>query len=82
VVTLSEKKALIAEFLSRCNRYADDKLCVYGAALDGATGRGALDLQDKISHWTAYRTFNEHTLEELKTARLDEWFAEFGRGGR
>jgi hypothetical protein len=82
VVTLSEKKTLIAEFLARCNGYADVKLDEYRAALDGASGRSALDLQDKIGHWTAYRTFNEHTLEELKTARLDEWFAEFGRGGR
>jgi hypothetical protein len=82
VVTLNEKKALIAEFLARCNRYADDKLTEYRAALDDASGRSALDLQDKIGHWTAYRTFNEHTLDELKTTRLDEWFAEFDRAGR
>ena len=39
-----------------------------------ASGREALALQDKIGHWTAYRTFNEHTLGELATRELDEWF--------
>jgi hypothetical protein len=34
----------------------------------------ALGIQDKIGHWTAYRTFNEHTLGELATPRLDDWF--------
>ena len=77
-MTLDEKKRLVADFLTRCNRYADGKLAEYRAALDEASGRRALELQDKIGHWTAYRTFNEHTIEELASARLDEWFAESG----
>ena len=39
-----------------------------------ASGMTALGIQDKIGHWTAYRAFNEHTLSELATARLDDWF--------
>jgi hypothetical protein len=42
--------------------------------LASATGFDALDIQDKIGHWTAYRTFNEYTIEELKTRELDDWF--------
>jgi hypothetical protein len=75
-MTLDEKKALVADFLARCNRYADDKLAEYRTALDGASGPRVLELQDKIGHWTAYRVFNEHAITELRTAALDEWFAE------
>lgn len=82
MMTVNEKKTLVAEFLSRCNRYADDKLAEYRAALDGASGSRALELQDKIGHWTAYRAFNEHTIAELRSAKLDEWFAESGPPNR
>jgi hypothetical protein len=77
-MTLEEKKRLVAAFLQHCNRYADGKLAEYRTALDGASGWRALELQDKVGHWSAYRAFNEHTIEELETARLDEWFAELG----
>ena len=75
-MTLTEKKALVAAFLTRCNRYADDKLAHYRAALADTSGRSSLELQDKIGHWTAYRAFNEYTIQELQTTRLDAWFAE------
>ena len=32
-------------------------------------------MQDKIGHWTAYRAFNEHALDELARGELDDWFA-------
>lgn len=81
-MTLEEKKMLIVDFLTRCNRYSDDRLTEYRAALDGASGSRALELQDKIGHWTAYRAFNEHTIAELRTAALDEWFADSGPANR
>jgi len=71
---LSEKKAVVAAFIARCNDYADAMLARYRAELDAASGMTALAIQDKIGHWTAYRAFNEHTLHELATARLDDWF--------
>jgi hypothetical protein len=73
-VTLMEKKQLISDFLTRCNHYADDQLRGYGAQLSAADGARALELQDKITHWTAYRVFNAYTIEELKTETLDHWF--------
>lgn len=73
-MTLSEQKSLVAGFLARCNQYANDKLEQYQQQLATATGQRALEIQDKIGHWTAYRAFNEHTIEELRGDMLDEWF--------
>jgi hypothetical protein len=72
-MSLAEKKAVIAQFIAKCNDYADGKLAEYRLQLDAASGRDALAIQDKIGHWTAYRAFNEHTLGELATAKLDAW---------
>jgi hypothetical protein len=69
------KKAVVADFLTRCNRYADSQLDKYRAELAALSGREALAVQDKIGHWTAYRAFNEHALEELARGELDDWFA-------
>jgi hypothetical protein len=70
---IAAKKALVARFIERCNEYAERKLEHYRARLPGASAADALALQDKIGHWTAYRAFNEHTLQELATDELDEW---------
>jgi hypothetical protein len=73
---LAEQKALVADFLGRCNHYADQKLADYRDRLASATdSRQALELQDKIGHWTAYRAFNEYALEELAGDGLDDWFS-------
>jgi hypothetical protein len=77
---LLQKKALIRQFLDRCNRYADDQLRGYRAAFEAATPAEQLALADKIGHWSAYRTFNEHAMAELETDRLDGWFDEFEAG--
>jgi hypothetical protein len=69
------KKAVVADFLARCNRYADGQLERYRADLAAAAEREALAVQDKIGHWTAYRAFNQHALEELARGELDDWFA-------
>ena len=69
------KKAVVADFLTRCNRYADGQLAKYRAELATASGGEALAVQDKIGHWTAYRAFNEHALAEISRGELDDWFA-------
>jgi hypothetical protein len=68
------KKAVVADFLARCNRYADDQLDKYRSQLVSAAPGEALAVQDKIGHWTAYRAFNEHALQELARGELDDWF--------
>ena len=68
-------KAVVADFLAKCNRYADDRLEHYRAQLASAGPSEALALQDKIVHWAAYRAFNEHALGELERGDLDAWFA-------
>jgi hypothetical protein len=73
-MTLQEKKALVARFIGKCNQYAERQLARYRAELKGADERRALELQDKIGHWTAYRAFNAHTLAELEGPDLDDWF--------
>ena len=73
-MNIAEKKALVARFIGRCNEYADKKLEQYRTELAAASGWKALEIQDQIGHWTAYRAFNEYTIAELKTPELDEWF--------
>jgi hypothetical protein len=68
------KKAVVADFLARCNRYADGQLDKYRAQLTTASEAEALAVQDKIGHWTAYRAFNAHALTELARGELDDWF--------
>lgn len=72
-MTLEEKKRLIGRFLERCNAYADRELEGLRARLEHARGKEALELADKIAHWSAYRAFNEHAIEELASERLDDW---------
>ena len=69
------KKLVVADFLSRCNRYADQQLDKYRAQLAASGAGDALALQDKIGHWTAYRAFNLHALAEIERGELDDWFA-------
>jgi hypothetical protein len=69
------KKAVVADFLLRCNRYADGQLDKYRTELAAASTEHALAVQDKIGHWTAYRAFNAHALAELARGELDDWFA-------
>lgn len=76
-LTVADKKRIVSDFLQHCLGYADDKLADYRQRLPyAASSMDALTLQDKISHWTAYRAFTEYTIEELKTAELDAWFAD------
>lgn len=74
--SIAEKKRIVSVFLQHCCTYADDKLVQYQQQLPSATGMDVLAVQDKIAHWTTYRVFTEYTIEELKSAELDSWFAE------
>lgn len=73
-MTLAEKKALVSDFLLRCNRYAEDKLASYRRELHTASGARADELRDKIRDWSTYHRFNEHALTELESETLDAWF--------
>jgi len=68
------KKAVVADFLARCNRYAEDQLDKYRTQLAASSAGEALAVQDKIGHWTAYRAFNAYALQELERGELDDWF--------
>ena len=70
----SYKKAVVADFLQRCNRYAVAELAKYRQQLAAADPATALSIQDKIGHWTAYHAFNEHALAEMARGELDDWF--------
>jgi len=78
MATMDQKKQVITDFLRKCNEYSDGMIAKYQARLDGANGADALALQDQVSHWSAYRAFNEYTIEELKTDEIDDWFDEIG----
>lgn len=70
---VKERKRVVVHFLEHCNEYADRELAKYRERLENASGAQALEIADRIAHWTAYRTFNEHAIMELGTDRLDEW---------
>ncbi|HEX5419653.1 MAG TPA: hypothetical protein VFY39_06615 [Gammaproteobacteria bacterium] len=74
-MTIEEKKALIAEFLVRCNAYAEEKLSHYSKELPAATSERAAELREKIRNWSVYRKFNDQALAELEAETLDDWFA-------
>ncbi len=73
MATANEKKRIVEDFLERCNAYAADMIAKYGKA-ESADAMQELARQDKISHWTAYRAFNEHAIMELGGTELDGWF--------
>ena len=73
-MNVTDKKAVVADFLVKCNHCADGQLAKYREQLAAAQSAETLAIQDKISHWTAYRAFNEHALAELAGSELDHWF--------
>lgn len=78
-MTLDEKKALVADFLAKCNAYADGKLADYRRRLVAASDQETGVLEHKIDQWTTYRAFNIHTLDELEGDTLDAWFVDAPR---
>lgn len=78
-MNLAQQKSLVRQFLERCNDYADDKIAGYAANLAAADPVESKSLQQKIGEWRSYRRFNEHTIGELASERLDAWFEAFDR---
>ena len=76
MATADEKKRIVEEFLKHCNDYSRDMLVKYRKSLNTANAEEELVLQDKITHWVAYRAFNEHAIMELKGTELDDWFSD------
>ncbi len=73
-LSTAQKKRIVSAFLAQCLDYADARLRDYRAQVPAAAGMDALALQDRISHWSAYRAFTEYTIAELETTELDAWF--------
>ena len=76
--SIDQKKKIITDFLIKCNEYADGQKKKYRTQKEQAASMDALLIDSKIYQWNVYRTFNEYTIEELKTSELDPWFAEIG----
>jgi hypothetical protein len=74
VITLDQKKALIVDFLQKCNSYSDEVIEKYRKRIcDSAE----IELNcEKIRKWAAYREFNEVAIREIQAADLDHWFEE------
>ena len=72
--SIPEKKKMISNFISQCNSYADGQIRKYQARLEQADAMSALEIETKIYNWKVYKSFNDYTIEELKTDELDHWF--------
>jgi hypothetical protein len=71
---LNQKKAIIIDFLNKCNIYSEQMLKRYEQQLADANGADRALTQKKIENWISYREFNEYTITELNTDELDDWF--------
>ncbi len=74
--SITEKKKTISDFIVQCNNYADGQIRKYRMRLEQADAMDVLEIESKIYHWKVYKSFNEYTIEELKTDELDHWFDE------
>lgn len=68
------QKRIVNDFLVRCNVYATERVAHYQSQLQAAAPADAVAICDKLSHWAAYRAFNDYTLREIADGTLDEWF--------
>ena len=59
-----DEKAVIVEYLKKCNSYAE-------ASIARKEERGEVE---EIPSWRSYIEFNEHAIEELGNGKLDAWF--------
>ena len=61
---MSDDRTAVAEFLRKCNVYAQ-------ASIERKRARGE---EEEIAKWESYIEFNEHALEEIANGTLDRWF--------
>lgn len=77
-ISPEDRKRVVIDFLQRCNDYADAKLREYNTRMSADVGKADSDelmqLADKISHWSAYRAFNDVAVDEIRQGELDDWF--------
>ena len=62
--TNMDKKAIVADFLSKCIDYAN-------ASIARKQERGE---QELIPAWQTYIEFTQHAIDEINTGKLDSWF--------
>ena len=67
---MTDERAIVAEFLRKCNAYAH-------ASIARKQERGDLE---EVSKWEAYIEFNQHALDEIANGTLDKWFEESDQG--
>jgi flavin reductase (DIM6/NTAB) family NADH-FMN oxidoreductase RutF len=61
-----DKKAIVADFLSRCITYSDKSI----------TRKKARGDSEDIAAWQSYRDFTAYSLKEVNSGELDDWFDE------
>ncbi len=59
-----DRKAVVLEYLKRCNTYAQE-------SITRKRERGEEQLTES---WKSYIDFNDHAIEEIKNGTLDHWF--------
>jgi hypothetical protein len=74
MITIEQQKEIVTRFLRKCNRSSLARLDAYRARQGLRPTIEGLVLAAKIGQWSAYYAFNEFTIDELKTAELDDWF--------
>ncbi|MBT60032.1 MAG: hypothetical protein CMA63_00585 [Euryarchaeota archaeon] len=61
---MMDRKAVVVDFLERCNVYAAD-------SIKRKQSRGE---DGNIESWESYIEFNQHAIEEIHNGKLDRWF--------
>ena len=64
---LEERRALIANFLSKCVTYSNNSISRKIARAED---------ESEIVKWEAYRDFTEHAVKEVLNGDLDDWLEE------
>ena len=73
---MNQKKAIIIEYLIKCNAFSDQMLEGYEKQVQTAGETEQAPIQVKIQNWESYREFNDYAINELKGDELDHWFAD------
>lgn len=72
-VSVACKKAIIVDFLNKCNLYSEQKVLDYERRMSQAEKLEQLSLVQKKHDWQTYQDFNTHAINELKGDELDDW---------
>lgn len=74
IISLEDKKKVIADFLIKCNAYSDQMVSKYEARKADCSEAELAALEQKVHDWGSYKAFNAYTIDELAGEVLDEWF--------